>query len=88
MWPPIGLVLAFWGRSCACGGGREHNMTTTPQRYESLAQAAEHTGISTWTLRRRIASGQLTAFTAGRRIIRLRPEDVDALLVDIRSWSR
>ncbi|MCA0295446.1 MAG: helix-turn-helix domain-containing protein [Actinobacteria bacterium] len=50
------------------------------QRYESLAQAAERTGISRKTLRRRIASGQLPAFSSGRRILRVRPEDVDAML--------
>ena len=32
------------------------------------SQAAERTGISTWTLRLRMASGQLAASTAGRRI--------------------
>ena len=34
------------------------------QRYESLAQAAERTGISRKTLRRRIAAGQLPVFSA------------------------
>lgn len=52
-----------------------------PVRYETLAQAAERTGISKVTLRRRIASGRLTAYRAGARLIRLRPEDVDNLLV-------
>lgn len=50
------------------------------QHYESLAQAAERTGISRKTLRRRIASGQLPVFSSGRRILRVRPEDVDAML--------
>lgn len=50
------------------------------QRYESLAQAAERTGISLRTLRRRVASGELPAFVTGRRILRVRPEDVDQLL--------
>lgn len=54
-------------------------MTITPQQFETLTQAAERTGISTWTLRRRIASGELAAFTVGRRILRVRPEDVDGL---------
>lgn len=52
-------------------------MTT---QYETLAQAAERTGISKVTLRRRIASGHLIAYRAGVRLIRLRPEDVDGLL--------
>lgn len=50
------------------------------QRYETLTQACERTGISRNTLRRRIASGELPAFMTGRRILRLRPEDVDGLL--------
>ncbi|HEY3546435.1 MAG TPA: helix-turn-helix domain-containing protein [Propionicimonas sp.] len=50
------------------------------QHYESLAQAAERTGISLRTLRRRIASGELPAFASGRRILRVRPEDVDNML--------
>jgi excisionase family DNA binding protein len=52
----------------------------TTQRYETLAEAAERTGISRNTLRRRIASGELPAYMTGRRILRLRPEDVDQLL--------
>lgn len=50
------------------------------QRFETLAQACERTGLSRNTLRRRIASGDLPAFMVGRRILRLRPEDVDRLL--------
>ena len=50
------------------------------QRSETIAQACERTGISRNTLRRRIASGELPAFMTGRRILRLRPEDVDRLL--------
>ena len=50
------------------------------QQYESLTQAAERTGMSKVTLRRRIADGELPAFRTGRRIIRVRPQDVDAML--------
>lgn len=57
--------------------------TTTRRHYESLTQAAERTGLSTRTLRRRIAAGQLTAYRAGPRIIRLDPVDVDRLLVPV-----
>ena len=59
-----------------------------PQRYESLAQAAERTGISPKTLRRRIAAGQLPVYSCGRRILRVRPEDVDEMLSDHWSGSR
>lgn len=50
------------------------------QTYETLAQAADRTGVSRITLRRRIASGELRAYRIGRRIVRVRPEDVDRLL--------
>lgn len=50
------------------------------QEFESLLQAAKRTGLSRNTLRRRIASGDLPAFMSGRRILRVRPEDVDRLL--------
>ncbi|HOB06247.1 MAG TPA: helix-turn-helix domain-containing protein [Propionibacteriaceae bacterium] len=50
------------------------------QQYESVTQAAERTGMSKVTLRRRIADGELPAFRTGRRIIRVRPQDVDAML--------
>ena len=41
-------------------------MTPKPRRqFESLAQAAAHTGLSTRTLRRRIAAGDLTAYRNG-----------------------
>lgn len=52
----------------------------TSIQYESLAEAAERTGISKGTLRRRIAEGQLRVYRCGRRIIRVRPEEVDRML--------
>ncbi|MBM6401441.1 excisionase family DNA-binding protein [Phycicoccus sonneratiae] len=58
-------------------------MTIAARRsYESLSQAAVRTGISTKTLRRRIADGTLTAYRCGR-LIRLDPEDVDRILVKV-----
>ncbi|WP_137122982.1 excisionase family DNA-binding protein [Segeticoccus rhizosphaerae] len=57
------------------------------RRFESLSEAADRTGLSVRTLRRRIASGELAAYRSGRRIIRLQPEDVDKLLVRIPSAS-
>ena len=63
-------------------------MSTTPRRhFESLSQAAERTGLSTRTLRRRISTGELAAYRNGRRVIRLDPDDVDRLLVRVPSAS-
>lgn len=53
---------------------------TTARRFESLRTAAERTGVSVRTLRRRIADGSLPAYRTGPRVIRLDPQDVDKLL--------
>ena len=53
-------------------------MTTKVRReFESLASAAERTGLSIRTLRRRIASGHLAAYRSGARVIRVDPDDVE-----------
>ena len=54
---------------------------TTPRSYETLAEAARRHKISTKTLRRRIAQGQLTAYRHGPSLIRLDPAEVDAALL-------
>lgn len=62
--------------------------TATKRRFESLSEAAERTGLSTWTLRRRIADGLLPAYRSGTRIIRVDPDDVDKLLTRIQTVRR
>ena len=58
-------------------------MPTTPRRtYESLARAAQRTGMSVRTMRRRIAHGDLPAYRCGR-LIRVDPDDVDRMMVRI-----
>lgn len=54
-----------------------------PSSYETLAQAALRTGVSVKTLRRRVAEGALRAYRMGPRAIRVKPEDVDRLLIPI-----
>lgn len=54
--------------------------------YETLTQAAERTGLSVKTLRRRISDGQLQAYTSGRRVLRVDPVDVDQMMSPI--WPR
>ena len=46
----------------------------------SLAEAAELAGVSTKTLRRRIADGILPAYRTGPRLIRLDPADLLELM--------
>ncbi len=59
-------------------------MTQVARRqFESLAEAAERTGLSVQTLRRRIRNGELAAYRSGPRVLRLDPEDVDTLMVRV-----
>jgi excisionase family DNA binding protein len=61
---------------------------TSAPRYESLVEAAERLGVSTKTLRRRIADGSLTAYRLGPHLIRLDPAEVDALARPIPTAGR
>lgn len=56
-------------------------MTTPPlaTTYKPLAAEAARVGVHPKTLRRRIASGELTAYRFGPKLIRLDPAEVDAL---------
>ena len=57
-------------------------MTTTTiggARLLSITQAAELLGLSTKTIRRRIATGDPPAYRNGRRLIRVRAPDLDRL---------
>ena len=63
-------------------------MESIGRRFESLADAAERTGVSTRTLRRLIAAGALTAYRLGPRILRVDSADVDRLLVRVRAAQR
>ena len=46
----------------------------------SLADAAEYLGVSTKTIRRYIASGRLTGYRTGPRLLRVDMTELDALL--------
>ena len=54
--------------------------TTQSQHLLSISQAAEYAGVSTKTLRRRIADGTIPACRLGPRAIRVRLSDVEAAL--------
>ena len=57
---------------------RKESMDKTT--YESLADAAARTHVSVRTLRRWIAQGNLVAYRAGPRLLRVKPHDVDAMM--------
>ena len=50
------------------------------RRLDSIHNAAEYLGVSTKTIRRFIASGDLTGYRAGKKIIRVDLNEVDAML--------
>lgn len=46
----------------------------------SVEQAAEYLGVNPLTVRRRIACGQIPGYRLGPRLIRIKREDLEALL--------
>ena len=73
-----------------CYGFGEWEVTMNQKHrreFESLAEAAERTGLSTKTIRRRIASGVLAAYRSGPRVLRVDPDDVDQVMVRLPTLS-
>lgn len=64
-------------------GSRTTDRRQSAPQWLSLQQAAGIYGVSTDTIRRRVASGDLPAFRCGRRIIRVRAEDLSRLFHEI-----
>ena len=58
----------------------------TIRTYESLPTAAARIGVSVKTNRRRIAEGVLPVYRCGR-ILRLDPDDVDAMFRRYPQWT-
>ena len=58
---------------------------TSRRQYESVGDAAARVGLSTKTVRRWIASGQLPGYRMGPRLLRVDPDDVDRMLTLIPS---
>ena len=54
--------------------------TSTTRRLVSIAEAAEILGVSTKTVRRFIASGDLEAVRLARRTIRIKTESLDRFI--------
>jgi excisionase family DNA binding protein len=55
-------------------------MSTSERRFISIATAAEYAGVTTKTIRRWIAAGRLRGYRAGPRLIRVRVDELDAML--------
>ena len=60
-----------------------HQDSRIEPEYVSLREAARIYAVSTYTLRRRIASGDLPAVKLGYKIIRVRVSDLDGLFPTI-----
>jgi len=58
----------------------QRSASTAQRHLVSIHQAADYAGVSTKTLRRRIADGTIPAERLGPRLIRVRLADVDAAL--------
>jgi excisionase family DNA binding protein len=60
-------------------GSLQNSLPRRPD-WVTIAAAAERLGLSTKSIRRRIADGTLPAYRIGPRLIRLDSADVDRLL--------
>jgi excisionase family DNA binding protein len=66
-------------------------ITTTPvtkRRLGSIADAAEHADVSTRTIRRYIATGRLTGYRVGPRLVKVDLTDLDAIVRPIPTAGR
>jgi excisionase family DNA binding protein len=57
-------------------------------QYVTLAEAADLMSVSVKTLRRRIADGTIPAYRCGRRVIRIRVDDLERAFCPIPSVRR
>ena len=49
-------------------------------RYVSILEAAEYLGCTDRTIRQMIADGRLRGYRSGRRLVRLRIDEIDAAM--------
>lgn len=66
---------------------RTPHITHEGRTLVGMTDAAERIGVSTDTIRRRIATGDLTGYRLGARIIRVDLAEVDALLTPMNRWG-
>jgi excisionase family DNA binding protein len=64
-------------------------LAAAPRRLISLAEAADALAVSTKTVRRYIAAGELDAVRLGRRTIRVRVDSLDRLIDEhpVNTWA-
>lgn len=59
----------------------QRSTVRTQKHLASINQAAEYAGVSTKTIRRRIADSSLTGYRMGPRLIRVDLDELDRLLL-------
>jgi excisionase family DNA binding protein len=69
--------------SAPSGPNRAARRRTITQEYIGIPDAAIYLGVAEKTIRRFIRDDKLRAYRLGDRVIKLRLEDVEALLVPI-----
>ena len=52
-----------------------------PRRFATLIEAADYVAVHPKTVRRWVATGRLTAYRAGPRLLRVDLNEVDAMLL-------
>lgn len=57
-----------------------HNQRRNPRRYITILEAAEYLGVTDRTVRKMVSDGRLTAYRSGRRVVRLRIDEIDAAM--------
>ena len=50
------------------------------RKYLSIAEAAEHVGVSTKSIRRYVSDGRLRAYRTGPKLLRIMLSDLDAMV--------
>jgi excisionase family DNA binding protein len=50
------------------------------QRYITIGEAADYLGLTERTVRQMISDGRLTGYRAGRRVVRLRVDEIDGAM--------
>lgn len=69
------------GRTGACSDlGRRHACHPHPRRLVTLADAADALAVSTRTVRRYIADGQLEAVRLGRKTLRIKADSIERFI--------
>ena len=60
--------------------GRSNKHSRTGRAYISINDAAEYLGVTSRTIRQMVSDGRLRAYRSGKRLVRLRIDEIDAAM--------